>query len=86
MVDEAFDAQDSACGSAWAFVLGSAIGVAAGLLLAPRPGRESRQRLREYGRDVKEYLQEKGAAVTDAVKAGRRAMQEEHERRGDIGT
>jgi gas vesicle protein len=93
----------------FAFLTGALIGAAAGLLLAPRAGRELREQLSGYlrqsrdqwgqlgeqtkqtvsraadrGREVmqkgREYAQEKGGPLGDAVRAGREAMQSERER------
>ena len=44
----------------FAFLTGASIGAAAGLLLAPRPGRESRDQLRTYVRKTGEKFRAMG--------------------------
>jgi gas vesicle protein len=41
-------------GNLWAFLLGAGLGVAAGLLLAPRSGRETRKRLGRWMEDLED--------------------------------
>ncbi len=41
-------------GGLWPFLLGAALGAAAGLLLAPRSGRESRKRLGRWLEDMED--------------------------------
>lgn len=69
------------------FLLGAAAGAAAGVLLAPRSGRESRAKLkdwlderREKGKDVLSKLKEEKESLGDAVQAGKEAYQESHRR------
>jgi gas vesicle protein len=70
----------------FAFVSGALLGAAAGLLFAPRAGRELREQLGGYVRQHKdqwgEIVQEQRGAVADAVRAGREAMQTARERLG----
>jgi gas vesicle protein len=85
-----------------AFVTGGLAGAAVALLLAPQPGRESREQVRRYARRAedqvheltekatqvldqavdkgREFIKDKQAVVTEAVEAGRTAMQWERER------
>ena len=85
-----------------AFVTGGLAGAAVALLLAPQPGRESREQVRGYARRAedqvheltdkatqvldqavdkgREFIRDKQAVVTEAVEAGRTAMQWERER------
>jgi gas vesicle protein len=85
-----------------AFVTGGLAGAAVALLLAPQPGRESREQVRGYARRAeehvheltekatqvldqavdkgREFIKDKQAVVTEAVEAGRTAMQWERER------
>lgn len=44
----------------FAFLTGASVGIAAGLLLAPRPGKESREQLRDY-------LQKTGKRIQSAA-------------------
>ncbi|MBI4422458.1 MAG: YtxH domain-containing protein [Elusimicrobia bacterium] len=70
-----------------ALLVGGALGVAAGLLLAPRSGRETRERLadwlednREKTRDLlergREAVSEKKDKVSAAWEAGKKAFRE----------
>lgn len=85
-----------------AFVTGGLAGAAVALLLAPQPGRESREQVRGYARRAeehvheltdkatqvldqavdkgREFIKDKQAVVTEALEAGRTAMQWERER------
>jgi gas vesicle protein len=80
-----------------AFVTGGLAGAAVALLLAPQPGRESREQVRGYARRAeehvheladkatqgldqavdkgREFIKDKQMVVTEAVEAGRTAMQ-----------
>ncbi len=62
-----------------AFFVGIAAGAAAGMLLAPQTGRESRTRLRQYLRKMRDQLRQltnhAGEAVGEAVETTRRAAQ-----------
>lgn len=62
------------------FLSGAAMGAVAGVLLAPRSGRESRAQLRHYLRRFGDQAQrglEQGAAIArEAVTEGRRAMKQ----------
>lgn len=69
--------QNNNGGSLWAFLVGAGLGVAAGLLLAPRSGRESRKRLGRWIEDLEDEgaeffkkegkdLWEKGKSVAQA--------------------
>lgn len=52
------DEHGSAAGVLLAFLSGAALGAVAALLLAPKPGRESREQLRGYARKAEENLRE----------------------------
>ena len=68
------------------FAVGAALGAAAGLLLAPRPGRETREKIadwlderREKGHELLEKVKEGGSErkeqIVAAIKAGKEAFQ-----------
>lgn len=52
-----FNGNGHAANLMFAFLTGASIGAAAGLLLAPRTGRESREQLRGYLKKTQERLQ-----------------------------
>ncbi len=58
-----------------AFLSGAALGAVAGLLLAPQPGRESREQLRRYARRTEETLRDlagkAGETFEEVVEKGR---------------
>ena len=56
-------------------LVGAAIGAAAGLLLAPRAGRESRRRLRAWLDEVEEDFREEGA--DELWEKGKKAVREQ---------
>ena len=73
-----------------AFLSGAAIGAVAGILLAPKTGRESRQQLGKYLKktqdNVRQFGQQAGDAINsavaktkDALEEGRHAMKAERE-------
>ena len=49
------------------FIIGGIIGVVAGILLAPKPGSETRADLFDYGEVVREKAEEMAARVKDEV-------------------
>jgi gas vesicle protein len=49
------------------FVVGGVLGVVAGLLLAPKPGSETRADLADYGEVVRERAEEVAAQVRERV-------------------
>ncbi len=49
------------------FIVGGVVGVVAGLLLAPKPGSETRADLADYGEVVRERAEEVAAQVRDRV-------------------
>jgi len=63
-----------------AFLTGALIGAAAGLLLAPRSGRETREQLRGYARraeeGVRDLADKAGQALDRAVDQGRDFVEE----------
>lgn len=69
------------------FVLAAAAGVVAGVLLAPRSGKETRARLKEWlenrrekGQELIAKLKDEKESLSEAVKAGKEAYQESHRR------
>lgn len=61
------------------FLLGAAVGVAAGLLIAPRSGKETRKRLARWGEDIEdkgEELLEEGQGLFEK---GKEAVQQKAE-------
>lgn len=65
---------DNSCnsGNAFTFLTGAILGATAALLLAPRSGRETREKLMEFGEEMRdranylpENLKEHGAAMTE---------------------
>lgn len=78
---------DNSGDSVLAFLVGGALGVAAGLLLAPRSGAETRERLadwleenrektREFIEHSREAISEKKDKVSAAWDAGKKAFRE----------
>lgn len=67
--------QQSGGGLFKGLIAGAAIGVAIGLLYAPRPGRETREMIRQKAEDIRcqaeglrEDLKEKAEDISDTVK------------------
>jgi gas vesicle protein len=60
-----------------AFVIGAAVGAAAGILLAPRSGRDTRRRLRGWAEDAGEELMEQGRELFEE---GKRLAREKMEK------
>ena len=62
------------------FLLGTAVGAAAVLLLAPQARKESAERIREFGNDMKErasdYLDQAKESVSSTVGRGRDFLDE----------
>jgi gas vesicle protein len=67
-----------------AFLAGAVIGAGIALLLAPQPGSETRDKLREYAKRAKEDLMERGqeakATLTTAVERGKEAFESAKDR------
>lgn len=65
------------------FFLGLGIGVAAGLLLAPQSGEETRELLKTKADEGKEYLRRRGTELrteaSDLVERGRQAVARQRE-------
>ena len=65
---------------AFAFIGGAVAGVVAALLLAPKPGEETRRTLKGYGRKAEEEVLEKAkearAALDRAIERGERFLAE----------
>lgn len=59
-------AEDSGNGFGW-FLLGLGMGAAAGVLFAPKAGRELRDELSQQARDSGEYIKQKSRLATDQV-------------------
>jgi gas vesicle protein len=77
------DNQDSKCSSpavALAFLGGAVAGVVAGLLLAPKPGEETRRDLKGYARKAEEEVLERAkearAALDETIERGRHFIAE----------
>ena len=58
------------------FVFGAACGAAAGILLAPDSGKESRRKMAQWLKDRREKGKERLEAVEVALAAGRKAYKE----------
>ena len=77
------DNQDSKCSAqsiALAFLGGAIAGVAAGILLAPKSGEETRRALKGYARRAEEEVLEKAkearAALDETIERGKQFMAE----------
>jgi gas vesicle protein len=61
------------------FVLGIAVGAAAGLLFAPKPGQETRDELRHRAEEGKDYLRKRSVELKsqaeEALERGRTVVQ-----------
>src|SRR5574341_2029478 len=57
----------SAASVALSFILGGALGACAALLLAPEPGRKTRERLREFAGEARERALDAAEDVRDRV-------------------
>jgi gas vesicle protein len=73
------------------FLVGGIVGAALGLLLAPKPGREMRKRIKDFTADTqenlstaigqgREFYDEAKVAVSTAVDAGKNAYMQEREK------
>lgn len=58
------------------FLAGAAAGAAVALLTAPRSGRETREKLKDFGNKARETMREGPGAVGDAFTKAARAAQE----------
>ena len=67
---EQYEPQASRRGSIWMFVVGTAIGAAAALMMAPASGRESRDFLKKRGRKMADDLGVHADKLASAVKWG----------------
>jgi len=69
------DNHGSAAGVVLAFLSGAALGAVAGLLLAPRSGRDSRELLRDYARQAEDSLRDlagqAGETIEGAIDQGK---------------
>ena len=79
------DSHDTRCSSqavALAFLGGAIAGVAAGILLAPKSGEETRRELRGYARKAEEEVIEKAkearAALDEMIERGKHFVAEKH--------
>ena len=70
----------SAGSVALAFLSGALLGAVAALLLAPQPGRESRERIMGYARrtseDLREFSEKATETLQDVVEKGREIIDE----------
>ena len=80
------DSHDTRCSSqavALAFLGGAIAGVAAGILLAPKSGEETRRELRGYARKAEEEVIEKAkearAALDEMIERGKHFVAEKRE-------
>lgn len=80
------DSHDTRCSSqavALAFLGGAIAGVAAGILLAPKSGEETRRELRGYARKAEEEVIEKAkearAALDEMIERGKHYVAEKRE-------
>ena len=60
----------------WAFVGGMTVGAVAALLLAPQPGRASRDQLRHYARRAEDHIRDVAERAAAVVQAGQRFVEE----------
>jgi gas vesicle protein len=81
--------EDRVSGFGWclgAFALGAAAGVAIALLIAPRSGRETRERLKSAALDLEKTVERVPGAIrtagANALKAGHAALEQA---RADVG-
>lgn len=65
------------------FILGVLFGAIAGILFAPRSGKETRETLKktyeEYSKKGKEILEEKKEQIGEAIEAGKKTVEEKSE-------
>lgn len=55
--------KDKASGLGIGFLVGAAVGLAIGFLFAPRPGKETRQIIKDKAKEVVEKVKEKAAGL-----------------------
>jgi len=69
------------------FLLGLGVGVAIGMLFAPKSGEETRQLIKEKAGEGGEYLKQRGSEIKDTasgwVDKGREAMNRQRENLND---
>ncbi len=62
------------------FILGGLVGAAVALLVAPKPGRQAREQLKDMAQDAKEkaedYYDHARSKVSDAVRKGTETLQQ----------
>ena len=62
------------------FILGGLVGAAVALLVAPKPGRQAREQLKDMAQDAKEkaedYYDQARSKVSDAVRKGTETFQQ----------
>jgi gas vesicle protein len=61
-----------------AFIIGAAVGVSVGMLLAPDKGSETRRKIKEKGREVADTLQQKMKEGKEKVDEWKEKMSQKH--------
>ncbi len=54
--------------SLFAFLFGAAVGVAIGILYAPKSGKETRAQLKQFSQDLADDIKEKGSKIVEEGK------------------
>ena len=88
-----FDDRSETTSTVWAFLVGGAAGAALAMMFAPRPGRETREKLgekiregAEYGRELRQKMMRKGDQLKeDARRYAAEFTEAEPERRRQAG-
>ncbi|MFA6914291.1 MAG: YtxH domain-containing protein [Endomicrobiia bacterium] len=71
-----------------AFLLGATVGVAVGLLYAPKSGKETRAQLKRLGEDFadkgKEFVKDGKAKISEVIEKGKAAYSKQAKKSSDI--